>query len=496
MPPLPVAPLLAAPDRNSKLARELYVGNVPAGMGLTAQLVKDFFVLLMQKAGLATVGAEPPVTGARLTEGTNFAFLEFRTAEDADNALAALQGVQLCGCALRIGRPKGYTGPAVAAPSAAAYPPPTFASTLGAAPHVPAAPYALPGAGAAATVVGTAAAAVAPAPATRCPDVLLVSNIPPAVAADAITAIVGAFGAVTRAQLVSAEGAATIAPADCTDPAASNRALVQFADGATVSVIVDNLDGLDMGDRKLRFAQAWTHLVEATWQDRRAPEPASAAPASPARAPAAVAEKSVAESAAESESEALELRNVLLLSDVFRAEWDAETRQQELVALKEDIADECARYGRVLHLHVPAVDSEAAAAQYQAAAEGAAPPVVPVHVLFASAADAARAREALQARVFDGRKVTAVYVPRAAFTALFPLAALPHAAAAAPSHALLAPGEVETHQGSGGPGLGLGAPVGRDDYAAEEQGGVEGGHGQHFGGVAIPPPAALAADLD
>ncbi|CAE8628732.1 unnamed protein product [Polarella glacialis] len=42
--------------------------------------------------------------------GANFAFVEFRTAEEAANGLR-LNGVELLGCQLKVGRPKGYTGP-------------------------------------------------------------------------------------------------------------------------------------------------------------------------------------------------------------------------------------------------------------------------------------------------------------------------------------------------------------------------------------------------
>ncbi|CAK0793852.1 unnamed protein product, partial [Prorocentrum cordatum] len=51
-----------------------------------------------------------PVLGATMGGGGLFAFVEFRTAEEAANGLR-LNGVELLGCQLKVGRPKGYAGP-------------------------------------------------------------------------------------------------------------------------------------------------------------------------------------------------------------------------------------------------------------------------------------------------------------------------------------------------------------------------------------------------
>jgi hypothetical protein len=55
-----------------------------------------------------------PVITATLGGGGLFAFVEFRTAEEAANGIR-LNGVELLGCQLKIGRPKGYAGPESAA---------------------------------------------------------------------------------------------------------------------------------------------------------------------------------------------------------------------------------------------------------------------------------------------------------------------------------------------------------------------------------------------
>eukprot|EP00913_Durusdinium_trenchii_P011942 g11217.t1 len=60
-----------------------------------------------------------PVCGCTMGgSGANFAFVEFRTAEEAANGLR-LNGVELLGCQLKVGRPKGYTGPDTGTPQLA-----------------------------------------------------------------------------------------------------------------------------------------------------------------------------------------------------------------------------------------------------------------------------------------------------------------------------------------------------------------------------------------
>lgn len=101
-----VNPIALAAD--TKAQRELYLGNLPAG--ITGQQLMQF---LNQVATAVKVNSMPgePVVGCTMGgSGANFAFVEFRTAEEAANGLR-LNGVELLGCQLKVGRPKGYTGP-------------------------------------------------------------------------------------------------------------------------------------------------------------------------------------------------------------------------------------------------------------------------------------------------------------------------------------------------------------------------------------------------
>lgn len=100
-----VSPLAVAAD--TKAMRELYVGNLPAG--ITAPQLVQFLNQVSQAVKVNSLPGEP-VLGATMGGGGLFAFVEFRTAEEAANGLR-LNGVELLGCQLKVGRPKGYTGP-------------------------------------------------------------------------------------------------------------------------------------------------------------------------------------------------------------------------------------------------------------------------------------------------------------------------------------------------------------------------------------------------
>mmetsp|Transcript_58255 Transcript_58255/g.157086 ORF Transcript_58255/g.157086 Transcript_58255/m.157086 type:complete len:588 (-) Transcript_58255:294-2057(-) len=99
------SPLAVAAD--TKAMRELYVGNLPAG--ITAPQLVQFLNQVAQAVKVNSLPGEP-VLGATMGGGGLFAFVEFRTAEEAANGLR-LNGVELLGCQLKVGRPKGYAGP-------------------------------------------------------------------------------------------------------------------------------------------------------------------------------------------------------------------------------------------------------------------------------------------------------------------------------------------------------------------------------------------------
>jgi len=98
-----VSPLTLAAD--TKAMRELYVGNLPGG--ITAAQLCQFLNQVAQAVKVNSLPGEP-ILSSTMGGGGLFAFVEFRTAEEAGNGLR-LNGVELLGSQLKIGRPKGYT---------------------------------------------------------------------------------------------------------------------------------------------------------------------------------------------------------------------------------------------------------------------------------------------------------------------------------------------------------------------------------------------------
>ena len=87
-------------------ARELYIGNLPSGVAILSLIDRLNDVLV--EMGATTMPGKPIVSGWLGGEG-QFAFLQVRTVEECNNALS-LNGYNLDGFQLKVGRPKGATG--------------------------------------------------------------------------------------------------------------------------------------------------------------------------------------------------------------------------------------------------------------------------------------------------------------------------------------------------------------------------------------------------
>ena len=94
---------MMAGDVDTKMLRELYIGNVPPPM--TEAQLQDFFNQQMKMRHLAK-GPGNPCIQTRISNG--FAFAEFRSVEETNLACAHLNNVEVMGAPLRVGRPKKY----------------------------------------------------------------------------------------------------------------------------------------------------------------------------------------------------------------------------------------------------------------------------------------------------------------------------------------------------------------------------------------------------
>jgi len=89
----------------TRQARRLYVGNLPVGMGLTDQILTQFFSSTVTSLGITT---PHPVLSVWLSAEQTFCFVEFRSVQDTNLCLQLLQGISLGNRTLRIGRPSEY----------------------------------------------------------------------------------------------------------------------------------------------------------------------------------------------------------------------------------------------------------------------------------------------------------------------------------------------------------------------------------------------------
>jgi len=88
----------------TRQARRLYVGNLPTGQTTESGLT-DFFNKTVIALGITT---PQPVLSVWLSTESTFAFIEFRSVQDTTFALSLLQGIQIGGRTLRVGRPADY----------------------------------------------------------------------------------------------------------------------------------------------------------------------------------------------------------------------------------------------------------------------------------------------------------------------------------------------------------------------------------------------------
>ncbi|KAJ3416097.1 U2 small nuclear RNA auxiliary factor 2 [Chytridiales sp. JEL 0842] len=111
---LPASATAVPPSTIARQTRRLYVGSIP--FGIQEEALIRFFNATLVQLNMATE-SEPPVIATQINHDKNYAFLEFRTADEATAAMA-LDGLSFQGQTLKIRRPKDYQPPPGAATSA------------------------------------------------------------------------------------------------------------------------------------------------------------------------------------------------------------------------------------------------------------------------------------------------------------------------------------------------------------------------------------------
>lgn len=463
-----------------KIAREIYIGGLPQGIGLTALALKDFFNQLMVQNGLIKPGqpfGSLPVLSARMNDQGTFAFLEMRSPEETDAAMQ-LNGVPLANAPMKIGRPKAYIDRFGNIPSVVAMemlskggsgpvgPPPGVAVAMsGTQPGVGGAPslaalgismgaglnpnssnlLASMGLSSSAALFGSSSASAAThgaAPAvaaTTLPYIpaIFVSNLSPTLQPSVMNEVFGQFGSIKEVKCLAPHPSS-----------GTQRMLVLYADplatpATTLDAAIAGLQGLDMAGLAMKLEKPGpAELAEAgiplTGPVVLAPQPSSAqyanSDASASHASTTSTLPSVSAAASTSAASGiptriLELHNIILAGSL--STLSAEDREQELSEIQEDVAEEAGRHGRVTEVFMPPLTAA------QSIASGA-DLSVPVYVVFEADSTASACAEHMRKRRFDGRPVIARYVSEG-------------------------------------------------EYATVNRGGAATHH--HYGGVSVPPPA-------
>ncbi|KAG8760660.1 hypothetical protein FRC14_002341 [Serendipita sp. 396] len=198
-------PVVTSMTSNSNLARQsrrLYLGSI------TPMADEDnialFFNSQMRERGLAT-GSGQPVLAVQVNREKNYAFVEFRTAEDATAGIA-LDGTVFLDAPLRVRRPHDYAGPEAMS---------GFQTLL---------------------------------PATM-PDSInkiFIGNLPMHLSEDQIIELLKSFGDLKAFNLVR----------EHTTGVSKGFAFVEYIDPAVTDIATEGLNGMDLGDKKLIVQRA------------------------------------------------------------------------------------------------------------------------------------------------------------------------------------------------------------------------------------------------
>ncbi|PRW56919.1 splicing factor U2af large subunit A-like isoform X1 [Chlorella sorokiniana] len=380
----------AMSQQATRHARRIYVGGLPPSAN--EQNVQTFFSNALAAVGGTTAGPGLSVVNVYLNYEKKFAFVEFRTVEEASNAMA-LDGIMFEGGPVRIRRPADYNA-AAAAPLGPSMPNPNLnlaaigldKQTAAAAPVAAAAPIDLaaemfgPGGvpPAMAGQPGMSAGQVMHQQHISGPDAanrIFIGGLPYYLNEEQCRELLGAFGEIKSFDLIK----------DRQTGQSKGYGFCVYMDPAITDVAIAGLHGMQMGDRNLTVKRANSAVqAQQAQQAGGAPVPAPAAPA-PQLAGA--------------------IRVVKLMHAVTPEELADDGEYNDIV---EDMREECGKYGRVLAVHIPRPG----------------PPDAPpprglgnVIIEFTEYPSAMAARNAMHGRKFGGRVVEAVLMGEADYNA-------------------------------------------------------------------------------
>ncbi|KAJ9094185.1 hypothetical protein QFC19_008036 [Naganishia cerealis] len=342
------------PMRQSK---RLYVGNVQ--LTCNEQNLADFFNHKMSEQGFASNLPGDPVVAVQLNHEKSYAFIEYRTPEEATAAMA-FDGIIFQGTPLKIRRPKDYVGPEGAAGSI----------------HIP---------GVVSTTVQDS------------PNKIYIGGLPTYLGDEQVMELLKSFGELKSFNLVK-EGAGQTG-------ASKGFAFCEYVDTAVTDMAIAGLNGFNLADRVLTVQRASQGKASNTAISTGSNMTPTGVPSLRSVAPNILA------SAASAAAQAPTTRCMLMLNMVTPEELYDDQEYQEIL---EDINEECSKYGEVEGVRVPRpvkretkwAPGETAAQSKQAAAQADEEAGVgKVFVLFKDLDGVSRALQNIAGRSFGGRTI-------------------------------------------------------------------------------------------
>ncbi|PGH32506.1 splicing factor U2AF 65 kDa subunit [[Emmonsia] crescens] len=324
---------------NSRQAKRLFVHNLPTSA--TEESLVQFFNL--QLNGLNVIKGIDPCVSAQLSKDKSFALLEFRSAADTTVALA-FDGITMedsgdmdtsngdangSNQGLSIRRPKDYILPSVVEEE----------------PHQE---------GVVSNVVPDS------------PNKICVSNIPPFIEEEPVTMLLVSFGELKSFVLVK----------DSETGESRGIAFCEYLDPMSTDIAVENLNGMELGNKRLKVVRASIGTTQAAGLDMGV---------------------NAMSMYAKTTSQDIEAGRVLQLLNMVTTEELLDTDDYEEIC--DDVRDECSKYGEVVELKVPRPTGN----NKQSAGVG------KIYVKFDNSESATKALKALAGRKFQDRTVVTTY---------------------------------------------------------------------------------------
>ncbi|OAX85181.1 hypothetical protein ACJ72_00448 [Emergomyces africanus] len=324
---------------NSRQAKRLFVHNLPASA--TDENLMQFFNL--QLNGLNVIKGVDPCVSAQLSKDKSFGLLEFRSAADATVALA-FDGITMedsgdmdtsngdangSNHGLSIRRPKDYILPSVVEEE----------------PHQE---------GVVSSVVPDS------------PNKICVSNIPPFIEEEPVTMLLVSFGELKSFILVK----------DSETGESRGIAFCEYLDPMSTDIAVENLNGMELGNKRLKVVRASIGTTQAAGLDMGV---------------------NAMSMYAKTTSQDIEASRVLQLLNMVTTEELLDNDDYEEIC--DDVREECSKYGEVVELKVPRPTGN----NKQSSGVG------KIFVKFDNSESATKALKALAGRKFQDRTVVTTY---------------------------------------------------------------------------------------